>query len=48
MNLACFNYDPGRDVPDHNRPKIRRIRFLTLVFARSDIHLASGNIEKLP
>ena len=36
----------GRDVPDHNRTKLGRIRFLTYFgFAMSVLHLASGNIE---
>ena len=35
------------DVSDQNRAKIGRIRFLTYFgSAMSDIHLASGNIEK--
>ena len=33
-----------RDVPDHNRTKIGRIRFL--IYFGSAMHLASGNIEK--
>ena len=38
----------GRAVPDHNRTKIGRIRFLTYFgFAMSGMHLASGNIEKI-
>ena len=37
----------GRDLPDHNRTKIGRIRFLTYFgFVMSGMHLASGNIEK--
>ena len=43
----CFYF--GRDVPNHNRTKIRRIRFLTYFgFAISGMYLASGNIEKFP
>ena len=39
----------GQDVPDHNRTKIGHIRFLTYFgSAMSDMHLASGNIEKFP
>ena len=39
----------GQDVPDHNRTKIRRIRFLTyFCSAMSGMHMASGNIEKFP
>ena len=38
-----------RDVPDHNRTKIGRIKFLTYFgSAMSDLHLTSQNIEKLP
>ena len=38
-----------RDVPDHNRTKIGRIRFLTYFgSAMSDLHLTSQNIEKFP
>ena len=34
----------GREVPDHNRNKIGRIRFLTYFGpAMSDLHLTSGN-----
>ena len=34
----------GREVPDHNRNKIARIRFLTCFgSAMSDLHLTSGN-----
>ena len=37
----------GRDVLDHNRTKIERIRFLLyFVSPMSDLHLASENIEK--
>ena len=36
----------GQDVPNHNRTKIGRIRFLTyFVSAISGVHFASGNIE---
>ena len=36
------------DVSDHNRAKIGRIRFVTYFgSAMSDIHLASGSIEKI-
>ena len=48
------NYVPlwsyfGRDVADHNRTKIGRLRFLTYFSsAMSDMQLASGNIEKCP
>ena len=39
----------GRDVPDHDRTKIGRVRFLTYFgSAMSDLHLVSGNIEKFP
>ena len=39
----------GRDVLDHNRTKIGRIRFLTCFgSAVSGMHLALGNIEKSP
>ena len=39
----------GRDVLDHNSTKMGRIRFLTYFgSAMSDLHLASGNIEKFP
>ena len=39
----------GRDVPDHNRTKIERNRFLTYFgSAMSDMHLTSQNIEKFP
>ena len=42
---SCF----GRDVPNHNRTKIGRIRFLTsFASAMSGMYLASGNIEKFP
>ena len=38
-----------RDFPDHNRTKIRRIRFLTYFgSAMSAMHLAIGNIDKYP
>ena len=38
-----------RDAADHNRTKIGRIRFLTCFgCAMPDMHLASGNLEKLP
>ena len=41
----CF----GRDFPDHNRTKIRRIRFLTFFgSAMSAMHLVIGNIDKCP
>ena len=39
----------GRDIPDHNRTKIGRIR--TLTYFRSamfGMHLTSRNIEKFP
>ena len=37
----------GREVSDHNKTKIGRVRFLTYFGSRmSDLHLASGNIEK--
>ena len=36
-----------RDVPDHNRTKLGRFRFLTYFdFAMPGMYLASGNIEK--
>ena len=36
-----------RDVPDHNRTKIGRIRFLIYFGSTmSGMHLASGNVEK--
>ena len=39
----------GRDVLDHDRTKIGCIAFLTYFgSAMSDLHLASGNKEKLP
>ena len=39
----------GQDVPDHNRTKLGRIRFLThFGFAMSGMHLESENIEKFP
>ena len=39
----------GRDVPNHNRNKLGRIRFFTYFgFAMPVLHLASGNIEKFP
>ena len=39
----------GRDFPDHNRTKIRRIRFLSYFgSAMSAMHLAIGNIDKYP
>ena len=39
----------GRDVPDHDRTKIWPAGFLTCFgCAMSDIHLASGNIERFP
>ena len=42
---TCF----GWNVPDHNRTKIGRFRFLTYFgSAMYDMHLASGNIEKFP
>ena len=43
--LLCSYF--GRDVPEHNKTKIGRIRFLTYFGSvMSDMHLASGNIEK--
>ena len=43
--LSCFF---GRDVPNHNRTKIRRIRFLTYFDSTMHVmHLESGNIEKI-
>ena len=37
----------GQDIPDHNRTKEGRIRFLTCFGSlMSDLHLASRNIEK--
>ena len=42
---SCF----GWNVPDHNRIKIGRFRFLTYFgSAMYGMHLASGNIEKFP
>ena len=39
----------GRDVPDHNRTKIGRIRFATSFgSAKSDLQVASGNLEIFP
>ena len=39
----------GRDVPDHNKTKIGRIRFLTYFGSvLSDMQLKSGKIEKNP
>ena len=39
----------GRDVPNHSRTKIGRIKFLTYFgSALSGMHLASGNIENFP
>ena len=41
---SCF----GRKVPDHNKTKIGRARFLAFLGpAMPDIHLTSGNIGKL-
>ena len=38
----------GRDVPDHNRTKIGRIRFLTYFgSAMPGMHLLLGNIDKV-
>ena len=38
----------GQDVPDHNRTKVGRIRFLTCFGSlMSDLHLASRNMEKI-
>ena len=37
----------GQDIPDHNRSKLGRIKFLPYFgFVMSGMHLASGNIEK--
>ena len=44
-------FPAGTQCPEevHNRTKIGRIRFLIyLASAMSDLHLASGNIEKFP
>ena len=47
-DISLWSYF-NRDVPDHNRTKIGRIRFLTYFgSAMSDLHLASENKEKFP
>ena len=47
-NVPLWSYFGG-DVPEHNRTKIGRIRFLNYFgSAMSDLHLGSGNIEKFP